>query len=58
MTNEFQRQSAIAERSEQDACKLEIVRAKIARSLADPRPSIVADEGFDRVSQLLDALKK
>jgi len=41
-----------------DAKKLDAVRAKIARSLADPRPSIPAGVVFDRVDQLLDSLKQ
>jgi hypothetical protein len=41
----------------EDAGKIDAVRAKIARSLADPRPSIPAGAVFDRVEQLLDTLK-
>jgi antitoxin ParD1/3/4 len=41
-----------------DAAKLEAVRAKIARALDDPRPSVPAEEAFDRVDALLDALAR
>jgi antitoxin ParD1/3/4 len=41
-----------------DAAKLEALRAKIARALADPRPSVPADEAFDRVSAALAAYKR
>jgi len=42
----------------EDARKIDAVREKIARSLADPRPSIPSDIVFDRVDQLLDSLQK
>jgi antitoxin ParD1/3/4 len=38
-----------------EATKLAAVRAKIERSLADPRPSVGADEAFDRVEAALAA---
>lgn len=41
----------------QDAAKLATVRAKVARSLNDPRPSIPADEVFDRVEAAVKALR-
>ena len=41
-----------------EEAKLAAARAKIERALADPRPSIPADEAFDRVERLLDALGK
>ena len=41
-----------------DVKKLEAVRAKIARSLADPRPSVPAGVVFDHLDQLLDSLKQ
>jgi antitoxin ParD1/3/4 len=41
-----------------DAAKLEAVRAKVARALADPRPSIPAEEAFGRVDALLDSLAR
>lgn len=50
--------AALAALEAQDARKLEDVRAKVARSLADPRPSVAADAVFDRVGQLLDSLQK
>jgi len=42
----------------EDARKLEALRAKIAQSLDDPRPSIAADAAFDSVEKLLDSLKR
>ena len=41
-----------------DTKKLDAVRAKISRSLSDPRPSIPAGVVFDRLDQLLDSLKQ
>ena len=41
-----------------DAAKLDALRAKVARALADPRPSVPADEVFDRTNALLDALAR
>lgn len=41
-----------------DAAKLDALRAKVARALADPRPSAPADEVFDRTNALLDALAR
>ncbi len=38
-----------------DLAKLDAIRAKIARSLDDPRPSVPIDEAFDRVKALLAA---
>jgi len=38
-----------------EVAKLEAVRSKIAKSLADPRPSVPADEVFARVES---AIKK
>ena len=38
-----------------DMAKLDAIRAKIARSLDDPRPSVPIDEAFDRVKALLAA---
>ena len=42
----------------EDARKFEALKAKIARALADPRPSVPADEAFDRVETLVRALIK
>jgi antitoxin ParD1/3/4 len=42
----------------EDARKLEAVRDKIARAIADPRPSIPADEVFDRVQAVIAAIGK
>lgn len=39
-----------------EAGKLQDIRDKIERALADPRPSVVADEAFDRIGALIDAL--
>lgn len=39
-----------------EAAKLEAVRAKIARSLADSRPSIAADDAFGRVEAMIEEL--
>ncbi len=36
-----------------EAAKLEAVRAKLAQSMNDPRPSIPADEVFERVEALI-----
>lgn len=41
-----------------EAAKLEAVRAKVARAVADPRPSIGADDVFARVNQAIDARAK
>lgn len=49
---------ALVALDEQDRRKLEVIRAKVARSLADPRPSIPANAVFDGVEQLLRALAK
>ena len=38
-----------------EAGKLKAVRDKIARALADPRPSVPAAEAFARVEALIDA---
>jgi antitoxin ParD1/3/4 len=50
--------AALAALEAQDARKLEDVRAKIARSISDPRPSVAADEVFARVGQMLDSQLK
>jgi antitoxin ParD1/3/4 len=50
--------AALSALESEEARKLEAVRAKIARSLADPRPSIPAEMVFDRVDQLIDSLRK
>ncbi len=42
----------------EDARKLDALRAKISRSLDDPRPSIPADVVFDNVEKLLASLKR
>ena len=42
----------------EDARKLDELRAKISRSLADPRPSVSADLAFDNVEKLLASLKR
>jgi antitoxin ParD1/3/4 len=49
--------AALAALEAEDARKLQSVREKIARSLADPRPSIPANTVFDNVDKLLDSLK-
>jgi len=41
----------------QDGANLAAVRAKVARSLNDPRPSIPADDVFDRVEAAVKALR-
>ena len=41
-----------------DMAKLDAVRAKIAKSLADPRPSAPVDEVFDRIDALIRAYAK
>jgi Arc/MetJ-type ribon-helix-helix transcriptional regulator len=50
--------AALAALEAQDARKLEDVRAKIARSVSDPRPSVAAGTVFDRVEEMLDSLQK
>jgi antitoxin ParD1/3/4 len=42
----------------EDVRKLDALRAKIARALADPRPPIPADAVFDSIDELLDSLKR
>ncbi len=42
----------------EDARKLDALRAKIARSMNDPRPSIPADQVFDNIEKLLASLKR
>jgi hypothetical protein len=37
----------------QDAARLEAVRAKLGRAIDDPRPSVSADEAFDRIEAAL-----
>jgi len=49
---------ALAALDEQNARKLEDVRTKVSRSLADPRPSIPAIDVFESVEQLLTSLAK
>ena len=41
-----------------EAAKLAAVRAKIARALDDPRPSVPAEQVFRRVEELIDALER
>lgn len=36
-----------------EAVKLEAIRAKVARALADPRPSVPADDVFERAEAML-----
>ena len=50
--------SALAALEAEEMRKLEAARAKIARSLADPRPVVPADIVFDRIDQLIDAFRK
>ena len=50
--------AALAALEAEDVRKLEAARAKITRSLADPRPSVPADAVFDRIDQMLDSLRK
>ena len=50
--------AALAALEAEDARRLEAVRAKIARSLADPRPSVPVDAVFDRIDQMLESLQK
>lgn len=50
--------AALAALEAQEARKLKSVRAKIARSLADPRPPVPADAVFDRIDQMLESLRK
>lgn len=50
--------AALAALEAEETRKLEAVRAKIARSLADPRPSLPAENVFDRVDRLLDSIPK
>lgn len=40
----------------EDDSKLEAVRSKIARALADPKPSVAADDVFARVDAVLRAV--
>ena len=42
----------------EDARRLAAIREKIARALADPRPSVPADEVYDRINAALDALAR
>jgi antitoxin ParD1/3/4 len=42
----------------EEARKLEAARAKVARALSDPRPSVPADEVFDRVDSLIRSLER
>ena len=42
----------------EDSRKLEAVRAKIARALSDPRSSTPANEAFDRIDRVLEALDR
>ncbi len=41
-----------------DAVKLEAVRARVARALADPRASTPSEQAFDRIDALLNALDR
>lgn len=41
-----------------DAAKLDAIRAKVARSIADPRPSKTDAEVFDRVEAAISAIAK
>lgn len=40
----------------EDERKLRAVRAKIEHAISDPRPSVPANEAFDRVERLLSEL--
>jgi hypothetical protein len=42
----------------EDARKIEAVRSKIARALADPGPSIPASVVFDRIDRLIKSLQR
>jgi antitoxin ParD1/3/4 len=42
----------------EDARRFQAIREKVARAMADPRPSIDIDEAFDSVEALLDALDR
>lgn len=42
----------------EDGAKLEAVRSKIARALADPKPSVPAADVFARVEAVLQAVSK
>lgn len=42
----------------EDARKLELIRAKVARALGDQRPSAPATEVFDRVDALIRSLDR
>jgi len=50
--------AALAALDAEDARKLEAVRAKVARSLADQRPSIPAEEVFAKIDALIESLEK
>jgi Arc/MetJ-type ribon-helix-helix transcriptional regulator len=50
--------SALAALEAEDARKLDAVRAKIERSLADTRPVVPADTVFDRIDQLIGSFRK
>ena len=50
--------AALAALEAEETRKLEAVRAKIARSLADPRPPVAADAVFERIDQMLESLRK
>lgn len=42
----------------EDARRLQALRDKVARAMADPRPSAPADVAFDRVEAMLAALDR
>jgi antitoxin ParD1/3/4 len=42
----------------EDATKLSAIRARIGKSIADPRPSMPGDDVFDRVERALQAFAK
>jgi antitoxin ParD1/3/4 len=50
--------AALAALEAEESRKLDALREKIAKSFADPRPSVAADEVFDRVDRMLDSLKR
>ena len=50
--------AGIAALEAEDARRLVAIREKVARSLADPRPSVPAEDVFDRVDALLAAYNR
>jgi antitoxin ParD1/3/4 len=50
--------AAMAALEAEETRKLEAARAKIALSLADPRPSVPADVVFDRMDRLIESFRK